>query len=237
MAITLVGAVGSSGAGSPLSVDLSTLSVASGDVAILGYMNDFSSATHSQTAGGSFTQIDSFFSTAGRDRTSSLWYRVLDGTESTITFTSTSSSEEAALLCTVWRGVDTVSGPFDVTYVQATHMKDAPQNNTNFDAATIVTNTDGAVVVLIETITHDEITATGAPTDYTIAGDELASYANVVMAYKEVATAGTEDPGAWNHIGFAVSEAVHFTIALMPGAASASILPQVMHYRRMMGVS
>ncbi len=224
MAIAFVGGQYNRDSNGPnISVDLSSLdsgTIAAGDVAVLTMMKDQDDGSaHSQDAGDTFTLLHFDESTSGRDRSSSMWWRVLDGTETTVTFSDTGdTSEEHSLLVTVWRGVDN-STPFDVVWNAGNHYTEG-QNNYNGTPDPITTATDGAMVVISQCVTHDDITTAGAPTGYTIGVDgtgTLLDNAQQIHVYKLIASAGTETPGAFTHtVNSTVSEANFRTVALRP---------------------
>lgn len=116
-------------------------------------------------------------------------------------------------IASAWRGVDT-SNPFDVTFSLGSHLVDG-ENSNNPTCPAITTATDDAVVLLAGAISADDITAAGAPTNYTLTGsavyaassggsqpnieESTASNANIVVSHREIATAGTETPGAFTN--------------------------------------
>jgi hypothetical protein len=115
-----------------------------------------------------------------------------------------------------FRGVDTTT-PFDVTAPTETlaisGMPDPPS---------ITTVTDGAVIVIIGHLDDDStIGATiAAPTNYTLAGwgqaTDLSGSSSITMvAYRTLATAGTDDPGAFTSTGGTDDWLAH-TYALRP---------------------
>ena len=231
MAITLVGGSFAQDVNGPtISTDLSSMdsgTIANGDVAILTVMVDQDDLTSiDQTAGDTFTSVHYDESTAGRDRGSELFYRVLDGTETTVTFTATGDTlEEQSIAVSVWRGVDN-STPFDVTWNTTNHYTEG-QNNFNGTPDPITTATDGAVVVIMQTLTHDDVTTPGYPSGYT---EAIAGYGSTIdnrmqfHCYKTVATAGTETPGAFTHtVNASVSEAQFRTIALKLGTSTPTV--------------
>ena len=224
MAITFVG--GSyvrDGNGPNVSTDLSSMdsgTIAANDFAILTVMVDQDDLTAiTQTAGDTFTLLHYDESSAGRDRGSAMFYRRLTGLEGTVTFEGTGDTVEEHSIClSVWRGVDTTTA-FDVTFAAADHYTEG-QNNYNLTPDPVTTVTNGAMVILAETITHDDITTAGAPTNYTIAVDGTGTtqdHAQQIHVYREIATATTETPGAFTHtVNNTVAEAQCRTVALRP---------------------
>lgn len=230
MAITLVGgSYARVGSGSvSVSTDLSSMdtgTIQDGDVAVFTVMVDQNDLTSiSQDAGPTLTERHYDESTQGRDRASAYYAPyVLDGTETTFTFSSPGdTSEEKSILVSVWRGVDP-DNPEDVAWVTGSHYTEG-RNNYNGTPDPITTLTDGAVVVIMQTITHDDITAIGPPSGYSVAIDGTGTsrdHAQQCHVYKTVATAGTETPGAFTHtVNNTVAEAQFRTIALRPAATS-----------------
>lgn len=171
-----------------------------------------------------FTLIDSNNDQTGRDRSHGLWYKIASGESGDYTFEieGTTSGEDRSACISVYRGVDNTT-PLDVAYVEANHYSDFSNTPTPTPDA-ITTNTDGAFVIVTSAIVPTVITSGIAPSGYTLVVDEKA-VANLHLAYKEVANAGTETPGAWQHTGGAAGdESSTFTIALKP-ASVANIPP------------
>lgn len=215
--------------GPNISTDLSSMdsgTIADGDFALVTVMVDQDDLTAiTQTAGATFTLLHYDESTAGRDRGSALFYRALDGTETTITFEGTGdTAEEQSIALSVWRGVDDTT-PFDVTWSAGSHYNEG-QNNSLDAPEPITTVTNKAMVVVMQTITHDDITAAGAPAGYDLRIDGTGTTldnAQQVHASKVVTTAGTETPGDWTHTRNAtVAEAQNRTVALRPGPGAAA---------------
>jgi hypothetical protein len=117
-------------------------------------------------------------------------------------------------LAVVFRGVDQ-STPFDAAYVR---MPNNDEIGTP-DPSPITTVTDGAMVVALGYLDDDKV-ASGvtAPTGYTLAATSQSVVAGVTVmaAYKVLATAGTEDPGAF---GGGSDNIGAFTIALRPAVS------------------
>ena len=63
------------------------------------------------------------------------------------------------------------------------------------------------------------------------AGSGTGNACTAGMGHKVIATAAAEDPGAWSTNGN--DDWVAWTLALVPAAAGGSIIPQIMHNRRM----
>ncbi len=173
-------------------------------VAFVTYSVNGATETWDDDGGGGngWTQLFSNNETAGRDFTAGCFYKVHDGSESdpTCTLTGASSGPISGVI-EVYRGVDT-STPFDVVYAKGDHwdagVDDALPTNQPIDTAS-----NGAFVVLAHYATNNDISAGAAPTNYTIrsALTPGSSYNNkqIFTADREIASAGTETPGAWLH--------------------------------------
>ena len=184
------------------------------------------------TPASGFSEIVDVESDSGRDRRVAVAWKIAGASEpSNYTFTNANDQRIFGIM-TAWSGVDT-STPFDVSYVDGTHRTEG-NNDENVAAGPITTVTNEALVVLLQYITHNDITATGMPTGYTEAYAENGNDfdGQGVIAYKAVASAGLETPGVWTHTenGTGVNDTTNVTVALRPAASS--ITPQAMyHYR------
>ena len=119
-----------------------------------------------------------------------------------------------------FRGVDTTT-PMDVTYVQGDHYS-KHDNAASVTNDPITTVTDGAWVLLYIWIGQGNVTDFTAPSGYTIAVKNAGqTSSNVALAYKEVATAGTETPGPWTATGISTTEeVVTVTLAIRPASTT-----------------
>lgn len=130
----------------------------------------------------------------------------------------------------LYRGVDETT-VLDQTTVLTTGAGSAP------NSLSITTQTDGALVITVFGLDDDAATAVTAPTGYTTsaswntAGSGTGNACTAGMGHKVIATAAAEDPGAWSTNGN--DDWVAWTLALVPAAAGGSIIPQIMHNRRM----
>jgi hypothetical protein len=163
----------------------------------------------------------------GQDRATQICYRIAtaDG-EGSSTFKNTDTTGEQWAGCILtYRGVDTTT-PIDVAYVTGSHFT-ALQNKAspNVDAFdSITTVTDGAFVIALEAVTHDDITSNADPSGYTNAVRNIGSaedHRQFQVWHKEVSTAGAETPGAPAYTSNAtVAESHQYTIAIRPAASS-----------------
>ena len=160
--------------------------------------------------------------TSGRDRETALYYKKHDGSESDPTFTiGGSSGSPTTCMIEVYRGVDT-SVPFDVTYSSGLHFA-GDTNDTTPNQPDITTVTDGAMVVIFHAATHEDITAVGAPSNYTLREASLIpgssnDHRQAFAGEREIVSAGTETIGSWTHTSSPtnLSEYHVYTIALRP---------------------
>lgn len=161
---------------------------------------------------------------SGANETAELYWKIATATEvaaSTFDFDFEfgPNNRQAAFGCTALRNVDTVT-PFDTTTTTA-----APSvSSSTPDPPSITTVTDGAWVLGF--IAHEADDTYTPPTGYTLAwedsstGDTPSEHTSGAVAYKEVATAGAEDPGAFT--GSTNDGWVAATVAVRPGAVAAS---------------
>jgi hypothetical protein len=146
-------------------------------------------------------------------------------------FSTDGAAAQIALTLLTFRGLHT-STPLDVTFVEANHSNTGTDDLTTA-APAITTATNGAVVVLLQYFSGgiSGVTA-GPPANYTTALNSLAAARSHVSAYRAIATAGTETPGAWTTTGGTTQDPTNWTLAIKP-ASGASIVPIVMNqYRR-----
>lgn len=161
-----------------------------------------------------FTQIDDVqFLATGR---SYLGYKVRGSTAgSGYAFSHSGASQQMNCSLATFRGVDT-STPLDVTYVRGSHYNEDLDELIAPPAITTATN--GAWVVVAYHEQSDTSFTAVAPTNYTIRVEQIGAAGTVqVVATREIASAGAETPGAWQHTSLATSaSALNFTIALKP---------------------
>ena len=165
-----------------------------------------------------FTEIENYADITGSDRTTYVGYKVRGATAGNgYAFSHSGIAEAIRCSLFTFRGVDT-STPIDVTYVRATHYN-ATLDTTNTTPKSITTNTNTAWVVIANVITGGNGSTTlGAPTSYDLrsTGDNDDNI-GVVVATREIATAGAVSPGAWAHTGGnGFEDPVNVTIALQP---------------------
>ena len=154
-------------------------------------------------------------SDSGNDRSMVIFGKRASGSEPS-TYSATRSSGVATAnyssRMSSWRGVDLVF-PVDTTFTWNN------QNNSNApDPDQITTVTDGAVVVTFVVMQATTIASSTVPTGYTEVPGGHISNANSHSngAYKTIATAGVEDPGAWSHSGSTGTENTMISIVLRP---------------------
>ncbi|MEM9336909.1 MAG: SpvB/TcaC N-terminal domain-containing protein, partial [Patescibacteria group bacterium] len=160
----------------------------------------------------------------GQDRTTGIFTRIAASEPSTYSLTHTDGgAEQWSSVIIAYRGVDQ-SQPLDVTPTGSHYQ--ANTNDSNPPNSAITTVTDGAQVVLISALTHDDITTGLAPTGYTMRVDHSGGpidHRQIQIADKAVSSAGTETPGDWlNTVNNTVAESNVATLALRPATAAGS---------------
>ena len=186
---------------------------------------------------GGFSVIDNaHFEGAGNDRLGGYFYKISDGTETSIACTGTEAgSVEMTCVAAVFRGVDT-STPIDQTYVGSS----AGATN-NPDTPAIVTQTNSAWVLSqwFYSQPGDVTGVTSPPSGYDqrffevgVANDSIPGG----IASKEVTSAGSEDPGVWTITGtVADGGMLYATFALRPAVATS--VPGIEVIRNIPGVA
>ena len=147
----------------------------------------------------------------------SLFWRIIDGTESAdwvLDFSGLQSRLFGAAI--LWNGVNNLN-PFDVAEVSTT----AETSHANPDPPSLVTRTPGAAVVAV--MAGDK--TGGAPADppvtYTEAVDQSAQDRFLVVAHKTIENDGYENPGAFS---CDASNSTAVTMVLRPAGSRATIM-------------
>ena len=147
-------------------------------------------------------------------------YRTLAAGDSTFGWTSSSAVNATTIWGTsVFRGVNRSGDPFEA-------QSGAPATFTNTSSPNpppVTTITNGAWVIPIFGKNNDYTTIT-VPTGYTSAGENSSTTgadASAGVAYREIASIGTEDPGAWAAAGATQDDGYVWTGALTPAAENA----------------
>ena len=167
------------------------------------------------------TAIDGVAS-PGQDRSTGIFTRVADSEPANYLLTHTDGgNEQWSGVILAYRGVDQTT-PLDVTPA-GSHYREV-NNSSAPSQAPITTVTDGAWVLALSAITHDDITTGNPPTGYTMRVDHTGGaidHRQIQVADKEVATAGLESPSNWqNSVNNSVAESNTATMALRPAATS-----------------
>lgn len=97
---------------------------------------------------------------------------------------------DANMVAVVFRGVDTTT-PFDATEPSST------SGGSNPDPASITTATDGAWVLAVVDGNRTPTSTPTISTGYATAVTQVPADKSCIVTYKEVTTAGAENPGAW----------------------------------------
>jgi hypothetical protein len=136
-----------------------------------------------------------------------------------LSFAYSGSAGANRVSCYTLRGIDTTT-PLDVTFAEGSHYAQAT-NDPVAACAAVTTVTDGAWVMLLQTVSLSNISAAAAPTNYTLRFNEVGtSNRQAATATREIAAAGTETPGTWGHTGGGgTDDARCLTLAIRPAAA------------------
>ena len=200
--------VGSAKSDNSTTIDLTGISMLPGDVVLVISGEDAGSPG---TATG-YTSLASISSTGD----ARVMYKIMpDPVDSSVTGL-TAGGSDSGHLAVVFRGVDSTT-PIDATTTTASSSSGDP------NPAAITTATDGAMVVALAFL-DDDLVEGGitAPSGYTLAdANEFGSSGSggtVMAVYKEVATAGSEDPGTIVTTGDDWWWAA--TVALRPGTTA-----------------
>ena len=127
--------------GQPATIDMSGLSIQANDFAVV-----FSGSTNT-TGGGSvtsgWTELITIKGNDTRDGRVAVGYKVLDGTETSVSIGPNDNGYGITAIVMVFRGIDT-SNPFDVAETTSTTI------NTNDGVSPAITPTNDAVIVCVE---------------------------------------------------------------------------------------
>lgn len=196
---------------------------AEGDVAIALAMSSQASDVDCTETGGTWTQLfDLYQDGSANDTNFAGFYKVMGASpDTTVTLKGRTSNGGILGLVAVFRGVDTTT-PLDaaVTTAGAADAGDP-------DAPSITTVTDGAWVIACGGCS-DPDAVTNPPTDYTNLVDVQQTVRNCMLATREIASAGPEDPGAFADITADADDSwCAATVALRPAGAGASVAPRM----------
>jgi hypothetical protein len=217
MAITLVGTpqVGSNFNGGNVTLTFST-TPSTGDVVIVKGGVGYRAAA--LTAPGT-----DYVPIALNDAASSVqvgaWYKRMGVSpdSNVLCYGNGNASSGVVYLASVWRGVDAT------TALDAAATTSGPTTSTNPDCASITTVTPGAIVIAFSGSRIDDSTPgtiSGYSNHYQKNQTESPYPLTAAMATKEIAAAGTENPGAWDTWGSGLWFAI--TIAIRPAVAATS---------------
>lgn len=145
-------------------------------------------------------------------------YRVASAepTSYSLTHTETESRGQSAVIV-AYENID--AAIFDVTPVDAHAVQE--QNNNTPIVPSITTVTDGAILLALQWISSEEITAVAPPTDFTLRVNHTPfNDRNILIADKVQTVAGAVSPGAWLHTTSAqFGDGATAVIALKPSAS------------------
>jgi hypothetical protein len=175
--------VGSASSDNSTTIDLTGISMQPGDIVVVISGED---AGAPATATG-YTSLASISSTGDVNVMGKVMPDPVD-----TSVTGLTAASDCGHLAVVFRGVDQTT-PIDATTTTATNSAGDP------DPAAITTVTNGAMVVALAFLDDDLISTPTPPSGYTLADFHTfgvsGSGGSVMVVYKEVATAGFENPG------------------------------------------
>ena len=190
-------------------LDLTLPTHATDDVGIIFAKSDETGSIPSlaiATATG-WTELDQTNTTTGRDHVIAVWYKVFTSASETNPSVTTTVSQEHSASVLVFRNVNTT------TPIATWAQNDGSRVDTAAPAVT--PTTANSALVLLQSISHDNVSAPGAPTtpSSVVIGPSHYAQANHnwqqhVTAYKLDLGAGTATvtPTAWTHSGNAPAE-------------------------------
>lgn len=213
MAISVVG--GAADAANAAQVTLTLPTLAAGDVVYVfaGHGNNAMPTMNSSGYGSAIATL------VGGSLQASCWRKVMGGTPDTTVVIDRTAAGSTALgaSCICLRGVDQTT-PEDATVTSNT-------GTSTPNGPSIVTVTNGAYVISATLTNGSAASYPNAPSGYT---DKLSDAApggtasvGVAHAGKIVATAGSEDPGAWTSGPSARN--ICFTVAVRPSTGGGGI--------------
>jgi hypothetical protein len=218
MAITFVGSaeVGSLN-GADATLDLTGIALQQNDIVVLTYSFDNTLATdNSGITSAGWTQIYEGFDTVGSGVFKlGVYYKIMGASpDSSVVVDGTGIQFTAmSVVAMAFRGINQ-SVPQDAVF---THFEDL---NVDPDPAAITTVTDGAAVIVCaggDRIDNSITAPSGYGNQVDIATSDTFK-ALAAMAWKEVASAGVENPGTWTNWSLMTYQVV--TVALRPAGAS-----------------
>jgi len=175
--------VGSASSDNSTTIDLTGISMQPGDVVVVISGEDSGAPA---TATG-YTSLAAISSTGDVNVMGKIMPDPVD-----TSVTGLTAASDCGHLAVVFRGVDQTT-PFDTTVATATSTAGDP------NPAAITTVTNGAMVVALAFLDDDLISTPTPPSGYTLADFHTFGVSgtggSVMVVYKEVATAGSEDPG------------------------------------------
>lgn len=221
MAISYIAsATNNTGSSTSITVSVPT-GTQDGDVMIAAYGNGQDDGTTPAISG--WTSIGYVEDATISNNTLALFYRVASSEPAsyTMTYDSSTSNLTSGIIST-FRGVDTTT-PLDVTYVEGSHyLKE--QNVTEANPPSITTTTNGAFVIYVVHCKGAVVTAITPASGYTEAAEIIGNNRYMQMAYKEVPTAGAEDPGVVVLVdaGGTLEDPATMVIAISPAASGST---------------
>jgi hypothetical protein len=220
MAITFVGSNTGTGSGTTTITIPMPTGVATGDVVYVAAMSSQTVDVDCTESSGTWTEIADLYSNDTDDTNLCVFRKVMGGTPDTdVTLTVRTTTGASVGLSYALRGVDTTT-PEDATATTAT-SPDASKPN----PPSITTVTANAWVIAIGGSSEADA-VTNPPTDYSnlaVNTDGGGLLRNVMMASREIASPGPEDPGVFDDIvGTASDSWCAVSVAVRPAASGST---------------
>lgn len=198
--------------------------IADDDILLAWYLHTDNDAAPVTSTG--FTALESGVEDAtGQDTTAAMLFKIASSESGSYTLSGDSPPSPLTSngVITCLSGINPSVQP-DTAYSQGSHyLKQV--DVAGVTNPSIVTTTDGAMVVLFIWAGGSAVTDFSAPSGYTKQEQLIGSASNMAIATKIVASASTETPGAWTVTDVGTTEEiVMFTVAVRPSVAVSSLL-------------
>jgi hypothetical protein len=220
MAITFVGSNTGTGSGATTITIPMPVGVATGDVVYVAAMSSQTVDVDCTEGSGTWTEIADLYANDTDDCNLCVFRKVMGGTPDTdVTLTVRTTAGASVGLSYALRGVDTTT-PEDATATTATSA-DASKP----DPPSITTVTANAWVIAIGGSSEADA-VTNPPTNYSnlaVNTDGGGLLRNVMMASREIASPGAEDPAVFNDISGTTSDSwCAVSVAVRPAASGST---------------
>lgn len=174
------------------------------------------------TSPSGITEIYEVETSNGQNRRVLAAYKVAGSSEPTTYQFTGDGGDDERWECGVTTLAGTAASQLDATFSSGSHYFEVENSAHTQNPPSVTTTTDGAWVIVLQFVSHNDVTATGPSSGYTeldsLIFDGSTSHRNWFVQYKEVATAGVEDPGAVSHTenGTNANDGSMFIIAVKP---------------------